>query len=198
LRKNNNLDANKKLSEFSTYIDDAYAKRIILIDREITEESCSEWVTRLILLDLQTAASKKPIILLINSYGGDMHAALGLSDIIKNCKAPVHTICIGVAQSAGSILLASGKKRYTVPNAEIMMHCHFAPSEENLTHYQLVNATEASTKSINQLIQFYIDNTTMTKKKIIECLKKDTFLTSDQALEFGLVDEVGWDLLWMK
>ena len=186
--------ADKPVERNLEYLDELFEKRIIIIDKEFTEETCAEWIGKLILLDLQGAKTKKPIIILINSYGGDLHGALGLMRIIKNSVCPVYTVCIGIAQSSGSIILSAGKKRYSVPNASIMIHCHRISYNSEYNHFEIMNESEGSKKSFKQLEDYYVEVTGQTHPKIKKLLEKNSYLTAEEALSVGLIDEIGWDI----
>jgi len=192
IKKKTNASLDKKSFDSLSLIDELSSRRILLIDREISEDSCSELIGRIILLDM--AKIKKPIILLINSYGGDLHAALGLTYVMKKTVSPIITACIGVAQSAASCILAAGNQRYSVPNSEIMIHQQWNYYERTLKYDELVNEVGANQKSYKQLIDFYINNTKIKKTQLEKLLKKDTYLTAQDALELGIIDSIDWDI----
>src|ERR1700676_949090 len=110
---NNNEEGN------SSYEDILFKNRIVQIDKEFTSETCSEWIGKIIALDL---IEKKIIILLVNSEGGDAMSALGLIDLIQNIESPVYTVCIGATYSCASDLLIAGVKRYATSSSTIMIH----------------------------------------------------------------------------
>lgn len=191
------------MPEYDTHtvglIDDLFAKRIILLDKEITESNCGEIVGRLILLDLKGKTSKKPIVMLINSFGGVTSGALGVADVMENCVCPVYTVCIGIAQSAGSIILAAGSRRFALKNADIMVHQHWQEFPETLTHKELMHEAKMSKKSHDTLVDFYVSHTKLTRKKIEETLAKDSYLTAEESLKYGLIDEIGLNIHdWIK
>ncbi len=189
---------NEKLSTTTDdYVNDLFEKRIILIDREMNEQTCSEWIGKICLLDLNSK-NKKPIILMISSYGGDTHCSLALADVIKNCVSPVITVCIGVAYSSGSIVLSSGTKRFSVPNGTIMLHQHTA-NYGDMKHTEMLNEVEASKRTFKQLEDYYVEVTGLPNSKVKKLLEKDSYLTADDALALGLIDEIGFKLHeWLK
>ncbi len=183
----------------STLVDDLFAKRIVMIDKEVNETSCAEVIGRLVLLELNGKAKKQPIMILVNSFGGYTSGALGIADVIENLTCPVTTVCIGIAQSAGSIILAGGHKRVALPNADIMVHQHWQQFEDNYTHSRLIHEAKASQKHYDILIAFYEKHCKLTKKKLIALLENDSYLSAQEALEYGLIDEIGWNLHeWLK
>lgn len=176
-------------------------RRIILIDTDVTTETASDWVGRITLLDLEEPISekRKPILLFVNSFGGEVEPAMGLVSIIKASKSAIYTICIGTAQSMGAVILAAGKKRYAVPNAQIMLHQHWQNTNGEMTHSELVNEAEASKKVYSQLLDYYAEVTNLDKNKLRRVLSKDTFITAQEALEMELIDAIGWKLhQWIR
>lgn len=185
----------KKLEDQSSLIEALFAKRIILIDSEMTDESCSEWIGRIALLDI---SGKKPIIILVNSYGGDFHGALGLADVIRACACPTITVCTGVAQSGGSIVLTAASKRYAVPNAEIMLHQPWGTYSE-LTAQEVQDESRVMLRYRDVLVKYYLSTTKLTKRKIEAFLSKDTYMNAEDALKCGLIDDIGWHIhAWLK
>jgi len=182
----------------TTYLEELFEKRIILVDKDVSPESCGEWVGKITLLDLKGAKTKKPIILLINSYGGDAYASLGMIDVIKNCVCPVITVCIGIAMSGGSVILGAGSKRYAVPNSRIMIHQH--SDEIGLkTHTEIMNDAEESKRLFKQLEDYYVEVTGLPNSKVKKLLEKDSYMTAQDALTLNLVDELGWNIHeWLK
>lgn len=177
----------------SSYLDDLYDNRIIMITGEINEESCSEAIGRIAMLDL-LGDNNEPIIVLINTQGGLTASAMGVADVIENTSCPVITVCIGLANSAGSIILAAGKQRYALPNSEIMIHQHWQEFSESINHTELINHAEASKQSYNGLVDFYKKHSNLNKRKLKSLLIKDSYLSPETALEYGFIDGVGWNL----
>jgi len=192
------MSASKEYFANESYLDELFSKRIILIDKEITEELCGEWIGKIALLDLKGAKTKKPIILLVNTYGGDAYAAMGVMDVIKNCVCPVITVCIGVAMSGGSVILGSGTKRYAVPNSRIMVHQHWDDMGPK-THMEIMNEAEESKRLFKQLEDYYVVAMGQSHAKVKKLLEKDSYLTAQDALTLGLIDEIGWKIHdWLK
>jgi len=190
--------ATKDIIYTEDYLDELFEKRIIIINGEINEETSAEWVGRISLLELQGAKTKKPIIILINTFGGDPHCALSIADIIESCICPTMTVCIGLAISGGSIILAAGAKRYSTPHGNIMIHQQQMDMSPR-NHTELVNETIASKVLYKQLEDYYMKVTKQTRPKIKKLLQKDSYLTAFEALEIGLIDDIGWKINeWVK
>jgi ATP-dependent Clp protease protease subunit len=183
----------------SLYLDDLYDNRIVTITGEINEESCSEAIVKLAMLDLSGVEEQKPIVILINTQGGLTASAMGLANVIENSVCPVKTVCIGLASSAGSLILVAGKQRFSVPNAEIMIHQHWQEFQESITHAELMNYAKVSSESHGSIIDFYHKHSNLSKRKIRNLLLKDSYMTAETALKYGLIDGIGWNLTsWLN
>lgn len=189
----------KDIVDNENYLEGLFNKRIILINKEINEESTTEWIGRITLLDLKIGKPKKPIILMINSYGGNPYCALGMANIIQNTLCPVTTVCIGAAMSAASILLFSGKNRYAVIGSKMMIHQHSEEDMGTKSHTQLINEAEESKKLNLQMEDFYAQVSGQPNTKIKKMLLQDSYMTPHEALDLGFIDGVGWDIHnWLK
>jgi ATP-dependent Clp protease protease subunit len=186
------------MASSTSYVEDLYDNRVVIVAGEITEELCSEAIGRIAMLDLLGADELKPIVVLINTEGGSVASAFGVANVIESCVCPVTTVCIGSALSAGSIILISGKTRYAVPHSEIMMHQH-SQELNGVSHAELMNYSKASETAYNILVEFYNKRTNLTKKQIKELLAKDSYLTAETALQYDMIDDIGWNLAeWLK
>ena len=132
----------------------------------------------------------QPIEIIIDSYGGYVYQILGLVSIMQNSKTPIHTICTGAAMSCGFIMLICGHKRFAYPLATPMYH------QVSSVVYGTVKTMEEdvveSKRLQNILEQLTLENTNITKKKLkkIYQTKHDWFMTADEALELGVIDEI--------
>lgn len=175
-----------------------FEKRIISIDSDIDTENTSQWISKISLLDLKCKAKKLPIILLVNSYGGDAYAALGMVDVIKNSVCPIYTVCIGTAQSAGALILAAGTKRFSTKNSRIMLHQH-VNYEAELTRAEMEIVHAESERLHKQMVSIWMELTGLTKARVEKLLNKDTYLTTEEAKKLHIIDEIGWNLhTWIK
>ena len=142
------------------------------------------------LLFLESENPNKEISFYINSPGGLVTAGLGIYDTMQYIRAPVATLCIGQAASMGSLLLAAGEKgmRYALPNARIMVHQPSGGFQGQASdierHAQEILDMRA------RLNKIYVTHTGQSLRKIEDALERDTFMTAEQAKDFGLVDEV--------
>lgn len=176
-------------------------KRIILIDEEFSTKSVGDWVGRILLLDLKPTEIKKPIILLINSFGGDSYAGLGMVSIIKKTKNPVYTCVMGTAMSAASIILAAGKRRFAIPGSRVMIHGHYETfqADTTLKPDEMMIAAEEAKEMIEIDKKFWMEITGLTAAKVMSLLKLDTYMSAEEALSNKIIDKVGWDIHnWIK
>lgn len=137
---------------------------------------------------LSRGASVPPIWLHVYSEGGELPVALGLADQIAALPIRVHSVIEGMAASAGSILAMACHRRYITPRSTIMIHqlaCAVAGTHEEHRDAMVYNEI-----LMRQLGDFYVEHSTLTRDKIEAMLRRDTWLTASQALEYGMVDEI--------
>ena len=142
------------------------------------------------LLFLESENPKKEINFYINSPGGLVTAGLGIYDTMQYINSPVSTLCIGQASSMGSFLLAAGEKgkRYSLPNSRIMVHQPSAGFQGQATDIEIhANEVLSLKKRLNQI---YSKHTGKSEDDIKIALERDNFMTSENAKEFGLIDQV--------
>lgn len=162
--------------------------RIIVIGSEIDPNMANTIMAQLIYLNSQD--NETPIQMYINSPGGDIIAGLQIYDTMQLIKAPVYTICTGMAASMAAILLAGGAKggRAVLPNAAVMIHQPLGGAWGQATDVEIANKQIQMYK--NRLYQILANDT----KKDIETIKndceRDYWLEADTALKYGLVDKV--------
>ena len=174
--------------------------RIIMLDTDVSEHTASLIVSQL--LYLESEDPDKDISLYINSPGGLVTAGLAIYDTMQFIKPDVHTIVIGQAASMGSFLAQAGApgKRFVLPESRTMIHrvSSGTPSTRGSIHVQELEFEDArrtfeESKRINQrLTELYVRHNTAGKTydELFESMKFDTFLSAEQAVEFGLADKV--------
>lgn len=162
--------------------------RIIMLTGEITEETADLVVAQLLFLEADDA--KKDISLYINSPGGSVTAGLAIYDTMNFIACDVSTICIGQAASMGALLLASGAKgkRYALPNSEIMIHQPLGGAQGKSTDVEIY--TKRLLKTRETLNAILSEKTGKDLETIAEDTEKDNFMSSAEALEYGLIDRV--------
>ena len=142
------------------------------------------------LLYLESDNPSKDISFYINSPGGVVSSGLAIYDTMQYIRSPVSTVCIGMAASMGSLLLTAGAKgkRYALPNARIMVHQPSGGAQGQATDIE-IQAREILTlrKRLNEI---YVHHTGQSIEAIERKLERDSYLSAQEAMEFGLVDEV--------
>ncbi len=163
-------------------------ERIIFLGEEVTDASASVIIAQLLFLEGEDP--EKDIHLYINSPGGSVTAGMAIYDTMQYIKCDVSTICIGMAASMGSFLLAGGAKgkRYALPNAEIMIHQPSGGARGQATEIQIV--AEHILKTRHKLNTILAENTGQTLEQIAIDTERDNFMSAQEAKEYGLVDEV--------
>lgn len=163
-------------------------ERIIFVTGQVEDHMASLITAQLLFLEAENP--KKEISMYINSPGGVVTSGMAIYDTMQFIRPPVATLCIGQAASMGSLLLAAGAPgmRYALPNARIMVH------QPSGGFQGQASDIERHAKEIldlrHRLNEVYVKHTGQDLKEIENALERDTFMTSDAAKEFGLIDEV--------
>lgn len=162
--------------------------RIIFLGETIDENVASTIVAQLLFLEAEDP--DKDINLYINSPGGSVTAGMAIYDTMQYIKPQVSTICIGMAASMGAFLLSSGQKgkRYALPNAEIMIHQPLGgvqgQAEDIKIHAEWILKTR---EKLNKILS---SNTGQPLQIISRDTDRDNFMSADEAVRYGLIDQV--------
>ena len=161
--------------------------RIIILSGEINSELSNNIVAMLLYLD---SVSTDDIFIYINSPGGEITSGMAIYDTMQYIKSDISTICIGMAASMAAVLLSSGTKgkRYILPNSEVMIHQPLGGASGQATEIKI--AAERILKLKDKLNNILAINTSKDIKKIEKDTERDYFLSAEEALEYGLVDEI--------
>ena len=161
--------------------------RIIILSGEIDDAKANTIVAELLYLD---SLNNDDISIYINSPGGSVTAGMAIYDTMNFVKSDVSTICVGMAASMAAFLLSSGTKgkRKTLPNSEVMIHQPLGGAQGQATEIKI--AAERILKLREKLNVLLSKNTGQDLKIIERDTERDYFLTSKEALDYGLVDEV--------
>ena len=173
------------------YAYDLYSRllndRIIFLSGEINDSTANIVVSELLYLD---SLNHKDIFLYINSPGGQITSGMAIYDTMNYIKSDVRTICIGMTASMGAFLLANGTKgkRYSLPNSEIMIHQPLGGTSGQATDIKI--AAEHILK-IKQKLNNILAKVTGKSIKVIEKdTDRDNFMNPNEALKYGLIDEI--------
>jgi ATP-dependent Clp protease protease subunit len=165
-----------------------YRERIIFLGKDIDDEIANQIIAVMLYLDSED--SGKDIILYINSPGGMVTSGLAIYDTMQHIKSDVVTICVGLAASMGSFLLAAGTKgkRLALPHSRIMIHQPSGGTRGQATDIE-IEAKEIL-RIRRQLNQIYCDRTGQPIEKIEKDMDRDYFMSPHEAKEYGLIDRV--------
>jgi len=162
--------------------------RIILLGSAIDDNVASLICAQLLFLESEDP--EKEIYMYINSPGGVVTSGMAIYDTMQYISAPVATLCLGQAASMGSLLLAAGEKgmRYALPHSRIMIHQPLGGAQGQATDIS-IHANEIL-RMRDELNGILAGHTGQTVETIQEDTERDNFMTAQDALEYGLIDQV--------
>ena len=162
--------------------------RIVFLGSAVGDEVAALVTAQLLFLESEDP--DKDIHFYINSPGGSVTAGLAIYDTMQYIKPDVSTLCVGQAASFGALLLAAGAKgkRFALPHARVMIHQPLGGAEGQVSDIE-IQAKEAL-RIREQLNQILAQHTGQSLKKIGQDTDRDFFFSSEQALEYGLIDQV--------
>ena len=162
--------------------------RIIFLSGEIDDYTANLVVAQMLVLEMEDP--DKEINLYINSPGGSVTAGMAIYDTMQYLRCPVSTLCIGMAASMGAFLLAAGAKgmRRTLPNAEIMIHQPLGGAQGQAS--DIVIHAENILKIKKKMNQILAQRTGQPLEKVEQDTDRDHFLDAEEALAYGIVDEI--------
>ncbi|MEH2268161.1 MAG: ATP-dependent Clp endopeptidase proteolytic subunit ClpP [Nostoc sp.] len=164
------------------------AERIIFLRNEVTDDTANLIVAQMLFLDAEDP--EQDITLYINSPGGSVTAGMAIYDAMNQIRSEVCTVCIGIAASMGSFLLAAGTKgkRYALPNARIMIHQPLGDAQGKASDIEI------AAKEIlyfRQLInKILAANTGKSSEQIQLDSERDFFMSAEEAKAYGLIDNI--------
>jgi len=162
--------------------------RIIMLSGEVNDQVASTIVAQLLFLEAQDP--DKDIYFYINSPGGVITSGLSMFDTMNYIKPDIVTICMGQAASMGAFLLACGTpgKRYALPHARIMIHQPSGGAQGQSTDIQIqAQEIQRLKDTLNQILA---EKTGKKSKQIEKDTERDNFMSSQEAVEYGLIDKV--------
>jgi ATP-dependent Clp protease protease subunit len=163
-------------------------ERIIFLGGPITDQLANVVIAQLLFLEHEDP--KKDIKLYINTPGGMVAAGLAIYDTMQYVKPDVSTICVGMAASMGAVLLAAGakRKRFTLPNAEILLHQVMGGAEGQAIEVAI--AAKHIVEIKNKLNQILVKHTGQPISKIEKDTDRDFYLSAAEAKDYGLIDAI--------
>ena len=163
-------------------------ERIIFVVGPIDDAVASVVCAQLLFLEADNPT--KDISMYINSPGGIVTSGLAMYDTMEYIRPEISAVCIGQAASMGSLLLTAGAKgkRYSLPNSKIMIHQPSGGFQGQATDIEIHAKEILSTRS--RLNEIYVKHTGQKLDKIEKAMERDNFMTPEEALSFGLIDEV--------
>jgi len=174
----------REIDVFSRLIMD----RIIFLGTGVDDHIANIIVAQL--LFLESVDSKKDVLLYINSPGGSVTAGLGIYDTMQYIGPDVATICTGIAASMGAVLLAGGAKdkRSALKHARVMIHQPSGGAQGQATDIEIQAREILKTRA--RLNQIYANHTGQPVEEIEKKMERDTYLSAEEARDFGLIDHV--------
>ncbi len=161
---------------------------IVFVTGEITMEMANTFIAQMLFLESEDP--ERQISIYINSQGGGVYAGLAMYDTVRHVKNPVSTINVGLAASAGALLLASGDKgrRYALPHAYTMIHQVLGGAEGQATDVEITAKHMVDLKHLYaKLIAERVGKTT---EQVLQDVERDNWMNVAQAKEYGIVDAV--------
>ena len=164
--------------------------RIIFLSEEVNHVTASLVVAQMLFLESEDP--DKEISFYINSPGGSITDGMAIVDTMNYIKCPVSTICIGMAASMGSVLLACGAKgkRFATPNSEILIHQPLISGGLSGQTTEIKIHADHMVKTREKLNKILSEKTGQSLEKIQEDTERDHYMTAEEALKYGLIDEI--------
>ncbi len=163
-------------------------ERIVFIGYEINDVVANTIVAQMLFLEYEDP--DKDILLYINSPGGVVTSGLAIYDVIKYVKPDVQTICVGSAYSMGALLLAAGTKgkRYILPHGKVMLHQPSGGATGQSSDIQIHAKEIIKTKT--ELNKILSEATGKSEEQIAKDTDRDLYMTAEEAVAYGVVDEI--------
>jgi ATP-dependent Clp protease protease subunit len=162
--------------------------RIIFLSGPISDGMANAIVAQLLFLEMDNPNAD--ISLYINSPGGSVTAGMAIYDTMQYIKAPVRTVCVGMAASMGAFLLMAGEKgkRMALPNSEVMIHQPSGGAEGQATDVTI--RAEWLLKTKKKMTDMMADMTGQSIERVAHDIERDYFMSAKEALDYGIIDEI--------
>ncbi len=162
--------------------------RIIFLTDEINDQVANIVVAQLLFLEMDNPDAD--ISLYINSPGGSISAGMAIYDTMNYIKCDVRTVCVGMAASMGAFLLMAGEKgkRLALPNSEVMIHQPLGGASGQATDVEIRAKWLLRTK--DKMIRLMSEMTGQDQEKVRADCERDYFMTAEEALDYGIIDQI--------
>lgn len=163
-------------------------ERIVFLGGPIEDHTANLVIAQLLFLAAEDP--KKDIYLYINSPGGSVTAGLAILDTMNYVKPDIATVCVGIAASAAAVILAAGekKKRFALPNSEVMIHQPWGGAQGQATDIEITAKHIIATREkLNKILS---KTTGQTLAKVEKDVDRDYFMSADEAKKYGIIDEI--------
>lgn len=161
--------------------------RVLMLNSEVTTATCSQLIADLLVLEYKDPHA--PVTLLISSPGGEVHAGLGLIDVMDDIACPVNTVAFGLVASMASVILACGARRRAYPNSQILLHQLMTST--GVAQQSDIDILAAQTSAMRgRLDELLARRCGSTPSSIHELTDRDCWCDAERALELGIIDEV--------
>ena len=162
--------------------------RIVFLSGQVEDEMANAVVAQLLFLDMDNPDAD--ISLYINSPGGSVTAGMAIYDTMQYIKAPVRTVCVGLAASMGAFLLMAGEKgkRMALPNAEVMIHQPSGGAQGQATDVSI--RAEWLLRTKKKMNEMMAEMTGQSVEKVTADAERDYFMSAQEALNYGIVDQI--------
>jgi ATP-dependent Clp protease protease subunit len=163
-------------------------ERVVFLVGEVNDQTANLVVAQLLFLESENP--DKDISLYINSPGGSVSAGMSIFDTMQFIKPEVSTRCLGFAASMGAFLLAAGAKgkRFSLPNSKIMIHQVLGGARGQATDIEIHARDILRTKE--QMNRILAERTGQSYEKVVRDTERDYFMTAQEALDYGIIDQV--------
>ena len=165
-------------------------ERIIFVGTPIDDQIANLTIAQL--LHLESEDPDKDIRLYINSPGGDVYSGLAIYDTMQYIRPDVSTICVGIAMSMGAVLLAGGakEKRLALPNSKILIHQIWSPYGPGGQAADIERRARETINLKRRIEEIIAQDTGQSLEKVQQDTDRDYFMTSAEAMEYGIIDKV--------
>lgn len=162
--------------------------RIVFLSGQVEDEMANAVVAQLLFLEMDNPDAD--ISLYINSPGGSVTAGMAIYDTMQYIKAPVRTVCVGLAASMGAFLLMAGEKgkRMALPNAEVMIHQPSGGAQGQATDVSI--RAEWLIRTKKKMNEMMAEMTGQSVEKVTADAERDYFMSAQEAMNYGIVDQI--------